>query len=58
MFLKKTIHKATEATGTFLGNKFADKIVKQKPKNSRNVEEIIITAEKWQEILNELRQVL
>ena len=55
---KKVVHKAAEATGKFIGNKFADNIVKPKrviDENPRNVEEIIILPEK---ILNELRQVL
>ena len=58
---KKLICKAAEATGEFLGNKIANKIVKQKPvtdENSRNVEEIIIPPEKREEILNELRKIL
>ena len=62
---KKVVHK----TGEFLGNKIADalakscnnKIVKKNPvinENPRSVEEIIISADKREEILNELRQVL
>ena len=55
---KNIVHKATEATGEFLGNKIAgtatnsddNKTVKTKP-----VEEIIIPPEKRGEILNELR---
>ena len=46
---KKVVHKPAEATGEFLENKIAEKIVKQKPvidENSRNVEEIIIPPEK------------
>ena len=46
---KKVIHKVAEARGEFLGNKIADKVVKQKPiidENLRNVEEIIIPSEK------------
>ena len=38
---KKVFHKAAEATGEFIGNKIADKIVKTN-ENSRNVKEIII----------------
>ena len=59
--LLAVVHKADEAIDEFIGNKIADKIVKQKPvidKNSRNAEEIIILTEKREEILNELRQVL
>ena len=47
--LKKVVHKAAEATGEFIGNKVADKIVKPKPApeaNSRNKKEIIIPPEK------------
>ena len=43
------VYKAAEAKGEFIGNKIADKIMKQKPaidENSRNVEEIIIPPEK------------
>ena len=46
---KKVVHKATEATGKFIGNTIADKIVKQKPvidENSKIAEEIIIPPEK------------
>ena len=56
---EKAVHKAAEATGEFIRNKIADKIVNAKPvseKNSRNVEEIIIPSEKTKETLNELRQ--
>ena len=55
----KIVHKAAEASGEFLGNKIADKIVKPKPEsdmNSRYVEEIVIPPEEREEILNELRQ--
>ena len=46
---KKVVHKATEETGGFIGNKIADKIVKPKlltDKNSINVEEIVIPPKK------------
>ena len=42
---RKVVHKATEATGEFIGNKTADNIVKTNPvidDNSRNVEKITI----------------
>ena len=58
---KKVVHKPAAATGEFIGNKIADKIVKKNPvidENSRNVEEIIIPPEKREEILNKLGQVL
>ena len=48
---KKLSHKATEATVEFLRTKIANKIVKPDG-NSRNVEEIIITPEKREEVLN------
>ena len=44
---KKVVHKAVKATGEFIGNEIADKIVKP-------VEE----EEKGEEMLNELRQIL
>ena len=51
---KKVFHKAAEATGGFIGNKIAYKIVKETPvidENSINVEEIIVPQEKREEIL-------
>ena len=59
--IEKVTHKADKAMGWFIGNKIADKIVKQKAaliENLKDVEEIIILPEKREEILNELRQVL
>ena len=53
---KKAVHKAAEATGEFIGNEIADKIVKPKPvydENSINTEKIIIPPEIREEILNE-----
>ena len=58
---KKVIHKESEATGEFIGNKIADKIIKPKhgiDENPTNAEEIIIPLEKREEVLNQLRQVL
>ena len=46
---KKVVHKAAEATGEFLRNKIAEKIVKPKhviDENPRNDEYIIILSEK------------
>ena len=46
---KKVVHKAAEATGEFLRNKIADKIVKPKhviDENLRNGEDIIILSKK------------
>ena len=48
----KVIHRAAEATGKFLGNKIADKIVKP-DQNLRNAEEIIISPAKREEVLKE-----
>ena len=58
---KKVVHKTAEATGKLIGKKIAEKIVKPKhvpDENSRNVEEIVISPDKRQEMLIELRQVL
>ena len=58
---KKVAHKAADTRGEFVGNKIANKIVKQTPvpdKNSKNVEEIIIPPEQREEILNKVRQLL
>ena len=58
---KKVVHKA----GEFLGNKIADAVTKSnnneiaRPnKNPRNVQEIMISLDKRDEILNKLRKVL
>ena len=62
---KKVVHEAAEATGEFLGNKIADKILIPKyviDENPRNAGEIIILQKKKKReretILNELRQLL
>ena len=44
-------YKAAEGTREFIGKKLS-------PMNSRNVEEIVISPEKREEVLNELRRVL
>ena len=57
---KKVVHKAAEATEEFIGNKVPEKIIKPKSlsyQNSRNAEEIIISSENREEILNGLRKV-
>ena len=54
---KKVVHKA----GKFIGNKIADAITKSNDDNIEKqepVEEIIISPEKREEILNKLRRVL
>ena len=56
---RKLFNKAADATGGFVGNKIAHKIVKPKPAphaNLRNVGEI--PREEREKILKELRQVL
>ena len=58
---KKVAHKAAKATGEFIGNKIADKIVKPKPmldEKSRDVKEIVTPPYKKEKILSELREVL
>ena len=58
---KQLLNNAAEATSGFIGNKIAEKIMKQKlvsDENLRDVEEMIISPEKREELLNELRQVL
>ena len=56
---KKILTKSAEATGDLIGSKSADKItslkVKDKPKEVIEDKEIIIPAEKRQQILNDLR---
>ena len=55
---RKAVNKTTEATGELIGKKIAEKIVKTKPvpdRNLRNVEQIVLSTEKRQEILNKLR---
>ena len=59
--IKRVVHKAAEATGEFIRNKIANKIVKPKPvpdDNLWNVEKMIIPPETREEILNEKKQVL
>ena len=58
---KNVVHKVAEMTGKFVGNKIADKTVKPKhiiDENPRNIEEIIVSPGRREEILKELRQVL
>ena len=57
-FLNPVVAEAAEATGEFIGSKIADIIVKAKPVaegNLRNVEEIIISPEKGEEIPTQQR---
>ena len=58
---KKVDDKTTDATGEFIGNKIADKVVKPKfvvDENLRGVKVVVLPPEKREEILNELIQVL
>ena len=58
---KKVVHKTAETAYELVGNKIAEKIVKPKPvseANPSNVEEIIISPEEREEILNTLGKVL
>ena len=58
---KKVVQKAAETTGHFIGNKIAEKTVKQKPipdENLTDVDKIIIAPQQREEMLNELRQVI
>ena len=55
---KKVVHKASEATGEFIGNEINDKIVEPKlvpNENTRDVDKIVILPEKkkQQKTLNE-----
>ena len=53
------MHKTTEATREFIGNKITEKIVKPKTdKISGNIEEIVLPPEKRRQMLSNLRQVL
>ena len=50
---KKVVHKVAEATGEFIGNKIAEKIVKPKPVpyvNPRNFEELLFHQKKTRNI--------
>ena len=57
---KRIIHKSAEATGDLIGNKIADKITllgksKNKEKEAREEEKMIVPPEKRQPIINDLR---
>ena len=55
---KRIVQKSAEATGDLIGNKIADKINslgKSKNKEMSEEEEIIISPEKRQQIINDLR---
>ena len=58
---KKVVHKTAEATGEFIWNKIAQKVVKTNPVpdvNSKIFGKAVILPEKRQEMLNALRLVL
>ena len=55
---KRVVQKPAEATRDLTGNKIADKItsiVKQKEKETKNIEEIYIPPEKRKQIIDDLR---
>ena len=56
---KRVVRKTAEATGDLIGNKIADKITSiDKPKEkekTNNAEEIYITPEKRQQIIDDLK---
>ena len=54
---KQVVQKTEEATGDLIGHKIADKITSLgKPKEkAKNVEEIFILPEKWQQIIDDLK---
>ena len=57
-WFQKSSRKTAEATGEFIGNKTADKIVKTKPvidKNSRNIDEIIFPPEKIEKTIKRIK---
>ena len=54
---KKVVHKTTEATGKFIWNKIAEKVVQPRPvsrTNSRYAQEIIIPLQKREEIFENI----
>ena len=59
---KEQFKKTPEATGYLIGNKIADKITsigkpeeKEKPKETKEIEEIYIPPEKRQEMIDDLK---
>ena len=54
---KRVVQKTAEATGDFIGNKIADKITSlgKTKSQEKETEEIYISAEKRQQIMNDLR---
>ena len=54
---KRVVQKSAEATGDFIGNKIADKITSlgKTKSQEKEAEEIYISAEKRQQIMNDLR---
>ena len=59
---KRVVQKTAEATGDFIGNNIADKITSvgksKKDDKTKKVEEIVISPEKRQQIIDELRLFL
>ena len=57
---KKVVHKTAKTASELIGNKTAEKNVKQRPifeATSKNVEEIFVPPEKRENILSKLRKV-
>ena len=54
---KRVVQKTAEATGDFIGNKIADKItlLGKKKENGKEKQEIYMSPEKWQQIIDDLR---
>ena len=55
---KRVVQKTAEVTGDLIGNQIADKITsvgKPKEKKTRDLEEIYISPEKRQQIIDDLR---
>ena len=56
----KIVHKTARATRELIKNSIVDKIVKPKPKSdtkSRDVDDIVLSTENKQEILNDLKLI-
>ena len=54
---KRVVQKTAEATGDLIGNKIADKItlLGKKKENGKEKQEIYMSPEKWQQIIDDLR---
>ena len=52
---KRVVQKTSEATGDLTGNKIADKITSIGKQKTKQIEEIYISPEKRQQIIDDLR---